>query len=42
VPDLAKVISTFGQQVNALVRSAITKDMRALDANPYFPKTKEG
>jgi hypothetical protein len=42
LPDLAKVISTFGQQVNALVRSAITKDMRALDANPYFPKTKEG
>lgn len=42
LPDLAKVISAFGQQVNAHVRSAITKDMRALDANPYFPKTKEG
>jgi hypothetical protein len=42
LPDLAKVLSAFGQQVNALVRSAITKDMRALDANPYFPKATAG
>jgi hypothetical protein len=38
LPDLAKVMTTFGQQVNAAVRSAITKDMQALNANPYFPK----
>ncbi len=38
LPDLAKVASTFGQQVNALVRTAITKDMRAAQENPYFPK----
>ena len=38
LPDLAKVMKTFGQQVNALVRSAITSDMRASQDNPYFPK----
>jgi hypothetical protein len=38
LPDLAKVLSTFGQQVNAMVRNAITKDMKALNDNPYFPK----
>jgi hypothetical protein len=38
LPDLAGMLSTFGQKVNAIVRSAITKDMQALDDNPYFPK----
>lgn len=38
LPDLAKVLNGFGQQVNAMVRSAITNDMQALNANPYFPK----
>ena len=41
LPDLAKVMTDFGQRVNSLVRSAITADMRALDENPYFPKQKE-
>ena len=39
LPDLAKVLSTFGQQVNAVVRSAITSDMQALNVNPYFPRS---
>lgn len=38
LPDLAKVLGAFGQKVNAVVRSAITKDMKALNDNPYFPK----
>ncbi|MGH7043346.1 MAG: hypothetical protein ACREFY_14650, partial [Acetobacteraceae bacterium] len=38
LPDLAKAVSAFGQAVNASVRSAITKDMRALADNPYFPQ----
>ena len=38
LPDLAKVMKAFGQQVNAIVRSAITSEMRAMQDNPYFPK----
>jgi hypothetical protein len=39
LPDLAKVVSTFGQQVNTLVRSEITAAMQAtMKDNPYFPK----
>ena len=38
LPDLAKVMTKFGQDVNAMVRSAITKDMEVMNANPYFPK----
>ena len=38
LPDLAKAVGAFGQAVNAAVRSASTKDMRALADNAYFPK----
>lgn len=38
LPDLAKTLTMFGQKVNAVVRSAITREMQALDQNPYFPK----
>ena len=37
LPDLAKVISDFGQRVNTAVRSAITASMRASTETPYFP-----
>ena len=38
LPDLGKVLTMFGRQVNALVRNAITAGMKAQDDNPYFPK----
>jgi hypothetical protein len=40
LPDLGKVASAFGQQVNSVVRNAITKDMQAAEDNPYFPAKK--
>jgi hypothetical protein len=34
--DLGKLVSDFGQQMNTLVRSTVTKQMRASDEGAYF------
>ena len=40
LPDLAKVLTNFGQKVNAVVRSAITKEMQALDQSRISRKRR--
>ncbi len=39
LPDLAKVISAFGQEINGAVRSAIAAEMTAADPRSYFAAT---